>query len=334
MPELLRSSGELEGFREEWEELWRADENATPFQHPAWLLPWWTQFGGEPRAVVARRGGRPLALLAFYIHTEPDGGERRLLMIGASTTDYLDGVFAPECRVEDVSAAVDALREEGGWERMDTAQLRPGSLLARSLERAGARRLAGKRCWRMPAVGIAELPGKLRRNVMYYRNRAERTGRLEFQIADGSNWSELFDKLKRQHTDRWRERGQPGVLADARVTAWQREVIPKLQAAGLLRLSCLRLNGEVLGVAYAMADPAERQQRTLYVYLHSYALEHAEFSPGTLLLAFAMERAAKESIEAIDLLRGDEEYKKIWRAEPVSTLGFSLAAAERNRMAA
>lgn len=332
MLEMLRITGELEAFRPEWESLWREDPNATPFQHPAWLLPWWHQFGqDEARAVVVRRDGRPLAFLPFYIYREPGSEKRRLLMIGASTTDYLDGVFAPGCTVGDVSAAIDFLSECDGWDTMNVTQLRPHSLLAQALLSLSARRLHGERCWRIPAARVPNLPVKLRRNVMYYRNRAAHRGTLDFRMADASNWADFFDTLTQQHTAHWRERGSDGVLASPRVQAWHREAIPQLRTAGLLRLCALCLDGAPIAVAYSLADGVARPHRAQYFYLHTYSPDHAEFRPGTLLLAFAMERAADEGIEAIDLLRGDEAYKQLWPSEPVPTLGFALPSKARER---
>lgn len=337
MLELLRTSYELEAFRPEWEALWSEDPNATPFQHPAWLLPWWHQFGqDDPRAVVVRRGGRPLAFLPFYIYTEPDSGKRRLLMIGASTTDYLDGVFAPDCSLEGVSEAVEFLCERGGWDTMNVAQIRPHSLLAHAMLSTSARRFHGERCWRIPAARIPDLPVKLRHNIMYYRNRAARRGTLDFRMADASNWPDFFNVLTQQHTAHWRERGSDGVLASARAQAWHREAIPHLRKSGLLRLCALQLDGVDIAVAYSLADGAARGHRAEYFYIHTYSLDHAELSPGTLLLAFAMEQAADEGIEALDLLRGDEPYKQLWPSEPVPTLSFALSskALERASLAA
>jgi CelD/BcsL family acetyltransferase involved in cellulose biosynthesis len=153
---------------------------------------------------------------------------------------------------------------------------------------------------------------------------------LNFRIADASNWAELFDVLTRQHTARWRERGSEGVLASPRVQAWHGEAIPRLQANGLLRLCALHLDGVPIAVAYSLADGATRPHRAQYVYLHTYSLEYSELRPGTLLLAFAMEHAADEGIEAIDLLRGDEAYKQLWPSEPSPTLGFSVAPTTLN----
>jgi CelD/BcsL family acetyltransferase involved in cellulose biosynthesis len=325
MREILRTTEELESFRPEWERLWSEDPNATPFQHPAWLVPWWHCFGqDEAKAVVLRRDGRPVAFLPFYIYPEPDSGKHRLLMIGASTTDYLDGNFAPECAVEDVSEAIHFLREHDGWDTMNVTQVRPHSLLAQALLPTSARKFHGERCWRIPVARVPDLPAKLRRNVMYYRNRAERRGTLDFRMADASSWRDYFAALTEQHTAHWRERGSDGVLASPRVQAWHREAIPQLLKSGLLRLCALHLDGVVIAVAYSLIDGAARPHRAQYFYLHTYSPNHAELRPGTLLLAFAMERAADEGIEAIDLLRGDEAYKQLWPSEPVPTLGFAL----------
>ncbi|HVG27689.1 MAG TPA: hypothetical protein VM865_08800, partial [Acidobacteriaceae bacterium] len=175
---VLRTTEELEGFAPQWAELWRRDAGATPFQSPEWLLPWWHQFGQpDLRAVVLERSGRAVGFLPFYVYREPESGARQLLPVGVATTDYLDGVFAPECTVADVRAGIDALREEGGWEEMTVAQLRPGSKLGAALAGVeGVRRFAGESCWRRAAVRIAELPPKIRRNATYYRIRALREG--------------------------------------------------------------------------------------------------------------------------------------------------------------
>lgn len=174
---------------------------------------------------------------------------------------------------------------------------------------------------------IQQLPQKIRRNVLYYRNRAQRMGELEFHIADASNCMLDFDTLRDLHTQRWNERGEPGVLAEPSVIAWHREAIPLLQNRGLLRLCSLRLGDETLGVLYSVIDPAWRTPRTQYFYLTAFSPDHADLRPGTLLLACAMEHAAEEGVEVIDMLRGNESYKHLWHMERVPTMGVTLSAA-------
>ncbi|MFL6306714.1 MAG: GNAT family N-acetyltransferase [Candidatus Sulfotelmatobacter sp.] len=333
--DLLRTTQELESFYSTWNVLWDEDVNATPFQTPQWLLPWWHQFGQpDLRTVVMYRTGKPIAFVPFYIYRAQGGNERQLLLLGVGTSDYLDGVFAPECTTGHIGMALDLLRKEGGWDVLYAGQLRPQSILFRALQESKdirVRRFDGESCSRMEACRLAELPVKIRRNAMYYRNRAMRQGRLELTVADESTWSVFFDGLEHLHTARWQSRGQGGVLADRRVLAWHREAIPLLQKRGMLRLHSLRLDGDVLGVAYSLIDLAERPGRTEYIYLTAHSLRHAALRPGTLLLALMMEQAAEEGVETIDMLRGDEAYKKLWHVEAAPTFAFAMQHAGEER---
>jgi len=327
---LLQTTRELEEFSPQWDELWRIDGNATPFQSPAWLLPWWHCFTQELRALVISRSGELVAFLPFYLcHNAP--GASQLLLLGVGTTDYLDGLFAPVCTTQDVASGLRFLGATEGWDMLCASQLRPHSLLAKALESvSGAAQFEGESCSQAPAARLQEMPLKVRRNVRTYRNRAMRLGRLELAQADSTNWSAAFDDLVRLHSARWQCRGEPGVFADERVVQWHRAALPILEDRGMLRLLSLRVNGETVAVLYALVDPPWRRQRTAYLYLSAYALEFAELSPGTLLLAMAIDRAAEEGVKTVDMLRGDELYKQFWHPERTGTLGFSLKKSTDN----
>jgi CelD/BcsL family acetyltransferase involved in cellulose biosynthesis len=347
--QILRSTAELERFTPAWRALWKSDPHATPFQHPAWLIPWWRQFGQpEPasaefqpalRAVVLSRGPEPIGLLPLYIYPEPHTGERKLLPLGVGTTDYLDGVFHPECTAGDIRDALDLLAEDTGWDVLDVLQLRAGSRLAEVI--AGipeAEHFEAAPCWRTPAVRLSELPAKLRRHVMYYRNRAARSGELSLEFANAATLPAMFDDLVRLHTERWQQSGEPGIFADPRMIAWHREALPRLEAARLLRFCALRRNGETLALACGLGDPVIRAEqgagRAEYVYITAYSVDHADLRPGTILLALAMEEAVNEGIATIDMLRGDEDYKRLWHLTPSPTSGYRLLHPARAAAAA
>lgn len=329
--EILRTTREIERFQPDWIALWNADPHATPFQRPEWLLPWWHQFGQEElQTIVVSQHERPIAFLPFYIYRQSTSSERQVLLLGAGTTDYLDGIFAPECRPEHVRIALELMQKKSGWDVLQASQLRAQSMLFQAFQGdAGVESFRAENCSRMQAVRMPQLPVKIRRNAMYYRNRAARLGRLEFIVADKSNWSRSFDALTSRHTARWKSCGEPGALCDERVVAWHREALPQLEASGMLRLCLLRLDREILGVLYSLIDPAGRPDRMQYFYITAYSTERGELRPGTLLLAFAIEHAAEEGVETIDMLRGEEAYKKIWHVEPVPTYGFALHSAMR-----
>jgi CelD/BcsL family acetyltransferase involved in cellulose biosynthesis len=319
----LRTTAALEAFVTEWRAMWEADGQASPVQHPAWLMPWWRQFGtAELRAVVIRRGLEPVGLLPLYVYEEPATGERKLMPLGVGTTDYLDGVFRPECGVAEIRRAVDGLNAEVGWDALYVPQLRVRSRLAEAL--AGAEEFAGEPCSRMAAVSVADLPSKLRKNVGYYRKRAERDGKVSLQVAARAAVGRVFEVLVEQNTQRWQEAGEPGVLADRRMLEWHRQALPELERAGLLRLYALTRQGEVLATMYAVADRVGRAERSVYGYITSYAVAHADVAPGTILLAMAMEHAASEGMAWVDMLRGDESYKRLWHMSQAATVGYSL----------
>jgi CelD/BcsL family acetyltransferase involved in cellulose biosynthesis len=338
---LIRDTYELHELEPQWSSLWRTDLCATPFQSPEWLLPWWRQFGQpELRTLAICERGSLIGLLPFYIYREPVSDQRQMLLMGAGTSDYLDGIFSARCTEAHLHAALEILRREDDWDRLIASQLRPESKLYQALAATpGARPFEAEHCAGMAASPIESLPLKIRRNAMYYRNRAQRLGSLEFVVADRLSWPVIFDDLQRLHTHRWKSRGEPGVLSDPRVLAWHMDSIPKLLEAGTLRLCSLRLNGESIGVLYSLVDLPAHQSRTQYFYLTAYSIAHAELRPGTLLLAFAIEHAASEGIRRIDMLRGDEAYKRLWHLERVPTFGFalnsqrSLASAEPARAA-
>src|SRR5579872_1129448 len=329
--EVLRREEQLAALEPEWQALWERDPCATPFQSPEWLLPWWRQFGGELRALTIRRQGELIGLLPFYIYRDWRTGMRQCLLLGVGTTDYLDGVFAPECSVQHVRTAMARLCAEPEWDAITVSQLRQESKLYQALEGSGnATRFESEGCARVRAVPMAQLPTKIRRNVRHYRNRAQAQGELRFTLADESNYLDYFDTLKQLHTERWEARNERGVLADRRMVAWHQESMPLLLAAGMLRLHCLWLDDEPIGTLYAIVDPSGlpgRAERKEYFYLTAYSTRHADLSPGTLLCAMAIEHAANEGVQTIDMLRGEERYKDFWHVERVATQGFSLSRA-------
>lgn len=307
-----------------------------PFQSPDWLVPWWTQFGtDELCALVVSRGGAPIGFIPFYVHLDATKRERQLLPLGVGTTDYLDGVFAPQCGPEDIWNAVELLRKEVAHDVFCATQLREDSRLLEGLKWREQWRVGdsdspnflsqSEGCSRMPAVSMPELPQKIRRNAMYYRNRALRCGNLEMVQANESNWETIFEQLVRLHGLRWQMRGEEGVLVDQRVVQWHREAMPLLLQSGLLRLMSLKLDERVIAVLYSLIDPP-RAQRAQYFYLTAYSPEHADLRPGTLLIAYAVERAASEGVTIIDMLRGDEGYKQIWHMKKSPTWCFTQFA--------
>lgn len=317
----------LTALEPEWRALWTEDSAATPFQHPAWLLPWWKQFGpeGHLHTLVVRNATTSslVALAPLYLYREPDSGTRKLLFIGVGTTDILDGVWANSV-AGTAECLLGALERDRSWNVAYLSQLRPRSPLVEAAESRQSARLSQAEPCSTIDVSLP-LPPRIRANVNRYGRRAEQQN-VRCELAHTPEEALLsFEHLVRLHGQRWESRGESGVLTDERVLAHHRESIPLLLQAGLLRVFRLTAGDSVLGVLYGLADASHATERRLYLYLVGFDLSFADLSPGTLLLHHAWLHARENGFHKLDLLRGGENYKQLWGAHPEPTLALELS---------
>jgi Protein involved in cellulose biosynthesis (CelD) len=295
--EVLSDAG---GLEEEWWDLWRRDAAATPFQSPAWLLPWRRSFsGGDTQILTLRDGGRLAAVLPLFRH------EERLLPWGAGTTDRLDGAFAPDLDIAAVSQGLARLASP-----VDLFQLPAGSPLLRMPVPDGwsARTGFAESC------AVLSLPAsfssRVAQNLRYYRRRAERAG----AGLPRRGTPDDFEALAELHTRRWRERGEPGIFADPRMVAWQRQALPQLEAAGLLQLHVIELDARVVAALCVLCA-----KRRAYYFIGGFDPDHAALGLGTILVGHAVAEAERLGMTSFDFLRGQEPYKYRWGAQDQPT---------------
>jgi len=289
---------ELHALREEWLELWRRSPNATPFQSPMWLLPWWRHFGSnELHAIALRDGGRLAALAPLYILR--DDSESLGMFLGTGISDYLD-VLGEESFIEQIAAADCQL-----W---DLQQLRASSpLLAAALPSGFTDNVEDQEpCLVLPLAELS-LSTHFQKKLRYYQRRL---GEVTFEEANAENLNQLLQSLFDLHAARWQRRGMPGMLGDDVIQQFHREVAQGMLEAGALRMYAIRAAGRIVAVFYGFADAA-----TVYYYLSGYDPQLEKLSPGTLIIAHAIERAVRGGTTTFDFLRGAEDYKLSWGAK-------------------
>jgi CelD/BcsL family acetyltransferase involved in cellulose biosynthesis len=309
----VTTTAELEALVPAWDDLWRRTPAATPFQSPAWLIPWWREIGdGELRVLAARANGRLIGLLPLYRQHEGEGG--KLLPLGIAISDYLDGLFEEGCGLEVAETMLRQLAGRHDWRRCELHPLRKGSPLLEASAPPGCTHdaLPFEPCLavEIPA-GARELrdvlPSKIRDNLGYFRRRAERAGKVRFEAATATTLSEFLDALFRLHDARWQQLEKPGVLADPAIRRFHRTAAPLLLSAGLLRLHVLRLDERIIAVMYALSA-----KRRAYCYLCGFDPEFGALSPGTLILGHSIRQAIGEGACEVDFLRGRERFKYFW----------------------
>jgi CelD/BcsL family acetyltransferase involved in cellulose biosynthesis len=120
-----------------------------------------------------------------------------------------------------------------------------------------------------------------------------------------------------------------GAFAGARMQAFHHEVAQKFLARGWLKLHRLRLDGEARAAFYCFQLGAR-----VYYYLSGFDQSVGKFSPGNVMMAYAIQRAIADGAREFDLLRGDETYKYAWKAEDRTTQRLVLGHASlRSRFA-
>lgn len=126
---LLEGRGALERVERPWRRLWERCPEATPFQHPDWLLPWMRHFGEEEFVAVAQWSGEELVAFVPFFLLSGDGRGREMLLLGTGNSDYLDPLVAPTVGVEGAPALLARVLEVAGASACDLRQLRGGSPL-------------------------------------------------------------------------------------------------------------------------------------------------------------------------------------------------------------
>src|SRR5581483_2881997 len=118
--------------------------------------------------------------------------------------------------------------------------------------------------------------------------------------------ADVLPALFRLFAARWAGRHESGGFA-GRHREFHARALPRLAAAGHLRLSLLCVDGEVAAFAYGLCAAGVTSS---YVLAHDDAL--GEASPGAVLLARLLETACRRGDPSYDFSIGEESYKAQW----------------------
>ncbi|MDX8528963.1 GNAT family N-acetyltransferase [Mesorhizobium sp. MSK_1335] len=308
--DIIRHHGALDELEPHWWPLWLQCSCATPFQSPAWLVPWWRTFApGDLSAIAVWSGSELVGLAPLYL--ERNGSSSRLLPIGISLSDYLDVLCAPkfEEAVRTLIAETVLSLEWSQWILPDlpTEAASLNLVLPNTEESLSATHAA---CPVLALVGddalTCSVPARRRRQLRRALRAAQRKGRVTIKRADAA--PQMFlGQLIRLHSARWAGQGD-GVLTDSAIR-FHREALPRLAAKNLARCWVIEIDDAVVGTYYGF-----HHRDRAYAYLGGFDPAYADENPGTILIGEAIVSAHQDGAREFDFLRGRESYKYGWGA--------------------
>jgi CelD/BcsL family acetyltransferase involved in cellulose biosynthesis len=311
-------------------ETWNALAGDIPFRRWEWLGAWWRHYGHGRRLfipAVLDDAGEVVGLAPWFLETHPALGRVvRVLGSGEVCSDYLSLLAAPGQETAVADAVAEWLHGEAAerrlWELVELDGVpKDDSAVWRLIERLAAKgetlhRRDGLNAWRI------ELPASwdeyLARHAKSHRKDVRRA--LErFEAARGTLHfpasSEEFDEAWRIFVDLHQRRrtglGEPGCFASPRFHDFLREAAFSFLAEGNLRLYWIEFSGRPISVEFVL-----RGGKIDYAYQAGIDPAFLDQEPGRMMGAVMIQRAIAEGQQGFDFLRGDEPYKRQWRAEP------------------
>jgi CelD/BcsL family acetyltransferase involved in cellulose biosynthesis len=326
--------GELEA---DWRRLAESGD-ATPFQTWEWISLWWKHHGtGRPWVLVAKSNGTVVGLMPLVVTWYRGAPLRQVRWMGAPLSDYQDILATPSLKGACTRAFVAHLEaSRDRWDICDLNDLRMGTPLTEPLAGNLRAQLVFHRKCPVITLGtnwdvyLKTLGKNLRANVGRRRRQLEKAFKAELETVGAEHLHQSMEDLYRLHNTRWRKRGASGAFSGAKLQAFHHEVARAFLARGWLKLHRLVLDGRTAAAFYCFQLGGR-----VYYYLSGFDHAVGKYSPGNVMMAYALERAIADGAREFDLLRGDEGYKYQWKAEDRETRRLILGHASfRSRFAA
>ena len=293
-----------------------AASNATAFQHPDWLGPFYRMLvpahGVEPHIVVGRDAGAlQLVLPLTRCATSVD-------YAFLDVTDYACPVMRPGA-LEAVAALPAKLRAALGGATLTISPVHQEHVANwRMLLGVEPRQLPFS-AHSLPVAGSS--PGGTPRHFSARRRndlgrKASRLGPLELEIVHGNAIAQLF--VEAQAFRRGRFENDPLQLDHG--LEFYSEVATRGDLSGLSRTFRLSHDGRTVAMLFGLIDGSHFR----YIILACDYARYADYSPGLLIFDRAIASWADAGGEVFDFTIGDEPYKRELGCTPTPMFAFAI----------
>jgi CelD/BcsL family acetyltransferase involved in cellulose biosynthesis len=310
-------SGDLAPLAPAFAALDDAGDPGAVFRSYAWLSTWWHHFGAGRRlhVLVARDGADVVGLLPLYRARTPLGPALRMMGDGIVGSDHLGAIARATEAPRVARAFADTLLAAP---RIELAGLAASGALVAALGRSP--RVAVRRGPACPWVRLdgdfttylaARPDGTARQLARRRRWLEQRRGFAVEVYAEPRALDHALDPLFALHHARWSldELGSQAIDSPA-VEAFHRDAARALARLGWARVYLLTVEGAPRAALYAFC-----RGRRLAYYQSGHDPAWRRRSVGTVLLAAVIEQAFAAGLAEVDLLHGEEAYKRRWATD-------------------
>ncbi len=320
--QVYKNLQELNEIAKSWNALIAESASHVPFLRYEYLTTWWGTLGGgewktgELFVVVAQNENHDLIGIAPLFYTKNRDGNDALMFIGSiEISDYLDLIVRPK----DLAAFADAMLEfltgpeMPAWEVLDFYNFLDDSPTLFALKDSATRMglnfsqetLQPSPCLSLPDDWETYLLGIKKKQRHEIRRKIRRAEAAE----EGIRWYIVEDEatledeieafLKLMAYDHHKE----AFLTEVMRSQMKSAVHTAFQA-GWLQLAFLEIGGEK-AAAYLNFVFANR----IWMYNSGINFDFNYYSPGWVLLGYLIQWGIENGYEALDFMRGDEDYK-------------------------
>jgi CelD/BcsL family acetyltransferase involved in cellulose biosynthesis len=300
----------------DWTSLAESDPEGTIFHTPGYLKPYWEEFGSAAlRLAFVLDGDEAVAVAAF------DVSEGTVSFLGGSEiTDYMGPVGFPQTRERAAKELMASLATRDDWETGDLRGLLETSGWHRALQQGAHEadlEVEAVPDGTAPLIGLpssfdaylSSLPGRMRHEVRRKRRRiGEALPSAHLVDATETTLAGDFDRFVELHRS---TSGSKGKFMYPGMELFFRRLGQELLPRRAFRLVFLEADGAKIAGAVGFPDRGR-----FLLYNSAYDHAHSALSPGMALLTMLVEDLIGMGSEGLDLLKGDEEYKRRMGARP------------------
>jgi CelD/BcsL family acetyltransferase involved in cellulose biosynthesis len=332
----VQDGGRFRTLCDEWQSLYAACPELTPFNSWEWLFSWWQSYASAKalRILVWRNGIETVAILPLYIELERTALGTpcqvfRLLGDGSGDSDYLAPLIRADCRDAVLKSFGDWLAQYSDWNVVQIRDLAPDSPVAEEIRRESGRLRCRFRLDHGRSAAV-HLPPSFAEFLSARASRFRTKVRALLRRLDGGDLvfeDEPLHELRRRlrslfelHQRRWQSTGEPGVFGDKRKRLFYARFVTRFCRRGWLRLYSLRIGDRYVAHQLCFAD-----RGTTYLLQEGFDLSEPAASYGQMLRAAVIRSLIGRNEGTYDFLGGFSRHKEDWGARQSNTTHVVMA---------